>query len=772
MEGWKLHIEGRVQGVGFRPFISRFSRKRNLNGWIRNTNEGVTIFWAVNEKVLDRLIAEMKEEIPPASILEAVHPHPATGDEIEGFRILPSISDEAVNMDLTPDLAMCENCRRELFDPSDRHYHYPFISCTDCGPRYGVQRSTPYDRDVTTMDVFPLCSACAAEYSDIDSRRYHAQSISCPQCGIPFQITDNSGNVLLNGGDEGFWSVINKLLQEGKIIGVKGIGGYLLVADAGQPRTVALLRQRKHRPAKPFAVLYPDLETARRDVLINDEQEGLLCSSAAPIVLCDILEKRDWMEEVAPGLNQLGVMLPYAPILAMIVADYGRPLIATSGNVSGSPIIYRDRQAIEQLSPLVDAFLTNDREIVVPQDDSVVRCISGSGAPVFIRRSRGYAPASPTRLFSGWSGNILAMGSDLKNTLAWRRHQHTYVGQYMGNLESYESQDYLRHLIAHWEGLLKDRPERILIDAHSGYFSHQIGKELSSVWEVEVEKVYHHEAHAFALLGENEGKLNGQDAHVLVWDGTGLGRDDAVWGGELFHFANGRMDRLAHLEYQAQWMGDKMSLEPRIAALAYTRSIPEVQEQLMRHFSIVEWDWYSKLNRQVPQQITSSTGRLFDAAAILAGWRGTRQYESQAAMWLEAMATTYVKANGFPQAAEWQWQGNRWDPSGILWQVHQDARRGDQGLAAARFHSAMVSLVGEIAERYDTRLMGFSGGVFQNALLVGGIREKLGERMCLLWHSDFSPNDECISVGQLAANYFRARVNEEHSLRQPERLLL
>ena len=463
------------------------------------------------------------------------------------------------------------------------------------------------------------------------------------------------------------------------------------------------------------------------------------------------------METVAPGLGELGVMLPYAPLLELLALHHAGPLVATSGNISGSPILYRDVDAFEQLSGVADAFLVHTRDIVTPQDDSVVRFPATSKSPVIIRRSRGMAPASPTSLLSDWNVNILAMGSDLKSTLGWRRKGHNYISQYMGNLGSYESQNYLRELILHWGTLLGDRPDRILIDAHPGYFSHQMGEALALEWEVPVEKVFHHEAHAFALMAEN-GKTPSEDGiHILVWDGTGLGRDDAVWGGELFHYAEGTMERLAHLDYQAHWMGDKMSLEPRISALSFTRSLPEIQEQLMRHFSLQEWEWYGKLLQQVPRQLTSSTGRLFDAAAILSGWTGGRQYEGQAAMWLEARASEYVRQNGFPVAPSWEWKGHLWEPSALLAQVFVDAQKEGPGLASARFHSGMIELVCELVDRFGISRLGFSGGVFQNALLVQGIREKLGAEVSLFWHREFSPNDENISLGQLASVYFNEK---------------
>lgn len=765
MKGWRLIIDGRVQGVGFRPFIANFSSSRNITGWVKNTNQGVTIFWAVDKQELDTLVPELYASLPPAAIIDDIHFQQAEEKTSSTFTIAPSELGEKMSMNLTPDLGICPSCEIELFDPSSRYFHYPFISCTDCGPRYSVQSATPYDRERTSMNEFILCQECRHEYEDPGSRRFHAQSISCPNCSIPYRLTDRKGAALTEGGDDKLWLELNDLLEGGKIIAVKGIGGYLLMCNARDVEAVTKLRTRKQRPSKPFALLYGDVERLQQDVKVSEREKSLLRGPVRPIVLCPVRERQSWMDAVAPDLDQLGVMLPSAPVLNMICEFFDGPLVATSGNISGSPIIFTDEDAIEMLGGIADNFLVNDRKIIIPQDDSVIRSVEGHQQEILLRRSRGLAPSVPVNMFPGWDDNVLAMGSDLKSTISWRKKLHTFASQYMGNMSSYESQLYLETLITHWKKLLKDRPDRILVDAHPGYFSHHIGRRLANEWDIPFEKIYHHEAHAMALLAEHfRSPENDMDnIHILVWDGTGFGRDEKIWGGELFHFTNGRLERQAHLQFQAHWSGDKMSLEPRISALSYTRSLPHIQEQLMRHFSYREWNWYNKLNNRRPEQYTSSTGRLFDAAAVLAGWNGQRQYEGQAAMWLEAHAREYVREHGFPDSPEWMWSADRWDPAQVLEQVFIDAQRGDTGLAAARFHAAMISLVGEIAERFNARTLGFTGGVFQNQLLVKGILDTFGDKLPMLWHRDFSPNDESISLGQLASVYFREKVYDKEA---------
>jgi len=800
MQSWHIHISGRVQGVGFRPFVYRLARSLHLEGTVQNGLDGVHIYLSAEADTVDLLCQQLEKQAPKIAQISNLICQPIEGREFSGFNIVKSDASGHTKLHITPDLGLCDNCRRELQDAENRRYQYPFITCTHCGPRYSILKALPFDRENTSMQDFTMCSECEAEYSDINykfpsppltkagdihrfvppqtGKRYHAQTNSCQDCGIRLSLYElgKSKSPLLplaNGEKELMLASsqiesvmiiqeVSQLLLAGKIIAVKGVGGYLLMADATAAETVTELRRRKQRPAKPFALMYPSLEAARQDVEMSPEEANELRSYRAPILLLKQKEEPKstaQLQDVAPGLKRLGVMLPYTPLFELIAGAVHRPLIATSANLSGSPIFYRDHEALKNLSGIADYVLSNDREICLPQDDSVMQMSQVHQQPIILRRSRGLAPSYRLPVHSPLvESSCLAMGAQQKSSFALSAHQQLYLSQYLGELSNYTTSEAYCKTLEYFLQLCRASPEVVIADLHPEYFATQLGQQLAKEKNIPVRYVQHHRAHFGAVLAENDLLQSSEPILGVIWDGTGLGDDRQVWGGEFFTFTGQDMQRIAHLAYCPQRFGDKMAREPRLSLLCLTENHPGFEEILQKKFSQQEWKLYQKVLSKPATQHTSSMGRLFDAVAALLGICDINAFESQAAILLEQQAAAFLENNEMALEDGYHFRLDTGSFKAPLSAMLHDLQNGiSRGEIAARFHLGMVRMISEMARSQQISRIAFSGGVFQNALLNDLILTHLSEEFTLYFHRQLSPNDESLPLGQIACHWLSQR---------------
>lgn len=749
MPNYQLHIKGLVQGVGFRPHVLKTARQYCVKGWVQNSNDGVYIEVSCDKEKAAAFFDEVIKNSPAGSIISSYRMKPVSERVHDGFTIMESTGHDTIDLLLPPDRAICPFCRQELSDPSNRRYRYPFITCVSCGPRYTIISGLPYDRKLTSMADMDTCPACRLEYSDPNDHRCHSQTQSCPDCPITLQVTDLSG-LPETTGNEQVLKIIEQFLSAGKIVALKGIGGYLLLCDATSETAIATLRARKKRPAKPFAVLYPSLAMAEQDAEIGEHEKTALESAVAPVVICRLRDTPHTgisVESIAPGLSGIGVLLPYSPLLMLVSQDFNKPLVATSANLSGSPIIYEDEIAFRELRDIADITVSYNRNILVPADDSVVQFVSG-GQPIWLRRARGLAPGyfpSPFLI----DGCRLAMGAELKSSFALTVQNNLYISQYLGDQQSWASQLGYRHTLNHLLKLLDATPDRILLDRHPHYQVVALGRELAAEYDTPVQEVQHHLAHFSALLAEHGIFSSAEPILGIIWDGNGYGEDGQVWGGEAFLLEQDGFSRVAHLDYFPQLLGDKMNREPRLSAAALLPNHPEETALLKNMFSEQEWNYYEKLLRQEPDLLCSSMGRLLDGISAILGITFINRFEGEAAMKLEAKAIrhkgqeipTYpIRING--RLLEWQ---------PMLSAIIRDRQKGvpSEQIAASVFES-LAMLVQELAIHIEVKTVAFSGGVFQNAFLVNRLKSRLQGHCRLLFHQRLSPNDECIGFGQLA----------------------
>lgn len=765
MPTWHLHIEGQVQGVGFRPFVYQLARQQGLCGWVNNTTDGVHVVFNADEQEAKTFSRTIIEKAPVLARISGHHLQvvPATG--FDQFEIITSHPKGTTNLLISPDFALCPNCRRELSDPQNRRREYPFITCTHCGPRYSIIHDLPYDRETTTMATFPMCASCEQEYADPDDRRYYSQTNSCANCAIELSLWDTNQQLQSTIVSEIISSVVRSW-QEGKIIAVKGIGGFLLTCAADQPDVIQELRRRKQRPAKPFAVMYPDIARVQQQMKLHEWEKAELLSARSPIVL--LQPRTDALADIAhhniaPGLSRIGVMIPYAPLLELLLRAYGRPVIATSANVSKAPIVYQDQEALANLSGIADHILLHNREIVVPQDDSLVQFCPITGQKIVLRRSRGMAPTF-LQTDTNWPDeSILATGAQLKSTFTLLHQRNTYISQYFGDLEHFDTWQSYRHSLQHFLSLLKAKPKCILIDSHPNYTAANYGRQMAIASNLSIETIYHHQAHFGAILGEHQLVDHPETILGVIWDGTGLGEDGMIWGGEFFTYADHTIQHCAQWTYFDHILGDKMPKEPRIAALASCREVVGSEQLLRTKFSATEWKLYSKMLQKDSNVQTSSMGRIFDAVASLLGLGDVQTFEGQAAMQLEELARSYVQQNGLDKINSYWPNGdlsNRLSTEALMNSVVRDLQLDiPKAVIAVRFHYTLVQSIAWVAETQNTRHIACSGGVFQNSLLVDLLIHHLGDRFQLYFHEELSPNDENISFGQLICYQISRRNN-------------
>ncbi len=749
-----IHIRGMVQGVGFRPFVYKLAQERQLTGWVNNTNTGVHIRINAAETDARNFLQEVLDKAPAHSIITGHKLEQVPHEPFSGFHIVNSVAETEGELLLTPDFGLCAKCRRDIQERLNKRFGYAFTTCTHCGPRFSIIRQLPYDRERTAMAEFEMCSDCEAEYHSVENRRYYSQTNSCPNCAVKLSLYDTTQKKDQEGFSQAAMiDAVVRAWEQGKIVAIKGIGGYLLTCDAENRKTIQQLRRRKQRPGKPLALMYHDLFILAEDLDVSATDMVALQEPSAPITLLTLKEdplSAIPFEEIAPGLSRVGAMLPYTPLYDLLLRKFGRPIVATSGNLSGSPILYEDAPAIEYLSPIADQILLNNRDIVMPQDDSVILHSPMQQQPIVLRRSRGLAPNTMQRI--GTATTLLATGASLKSSIAYAANRNVYLSQYLGDTENYESQRSYERVLQHFLDLFGKQPEAIACDLHPAYFSTDKAQELSREWGTPLVKVQHHIAHFYALMGEHQLLESEQPMLGFIWDGTGLGEDGNIWGGECFRYEDGFVRRLSHIGYFDFLLGDKMPREPRISALAIANALPEAEDELRALFTGQEWSIYQQmLNTPIHLQ-SSSVGRLFDAAAALLLGTGTQTYEGEAAMRLEAQAHHYFRRN-FPKR-ELSYLYDREMPAHLPRFLLQELLRGKTAgveipVLAARFHLTLADYVGRVAEQAGVERLGFSGGVFQNAWLADLIQRFLGNQFELYFHSSLPPNDENVAFGQL-----------------------
>jgi hydrogenase maturation protein HypF len=761
-----IHITGIVQGVGFRPFVYNLATGLGLTGWVRNTSAGVDIELEGETPVLDEFVLRLRADAPPLAHLDEVE---VSSREPSGYQTFEIEHSEAVPdafQPISPDVSICPDCLRELFDPSDRRYRYPFINCTNCGPRFTIIKDIPYDRPKTTMAVFPMCSDCQAEYSDPTDRRFHAQPVACPECGprvwlemTPGEDSAKSTIGRYTIGDEAIL-VAQRLLREGKILAVKGLGGFHLACDALNTQAVAQLRERKLRVDKPFALMFPNLAQIEQHCLVSPDERALLESAARPIVLLRRKPGSVIVPQVAPGQEQLGVMLPYTPLHYLLFADtpHPRPLVMTSANLAEEPICTDNVEAREHLSGLTDAFLMHDRDIHIRTDDSVMRVLPDLG-PYPIRRSRGYAPF-PVRL--PWQVTpILAAGAHLKNTFCITNRNYAFLSHHIGDLENYETLQSFEQGIAHFEGLFRVKPEFLACDLHPDYLATRYAVERAERDTLPIIKVQHHHAHIAAVMAEH--RLDGSEPVIGVsFDGTGYGDDGAIWGGEFLLADYAGYRRMAHLGYFPLPGGDAATRRPSRTALGLLHALGlDWDEALPTHADLCYEDRTAiriQLERKLNSPLTSSMGRLFDAAAALAGVRQKVNYEAQAAIEFEALSDP-DETGIYP----FEFATGQINASPAIQALIADVLAGRPApQISARFHNGLAVMVRDVCAsiRVETGAsrVALSGGVWQNvALLMKTIPllQKSGFQVYI--HHKVPANDGGLALGQAAIAAFQIR---------------
>ncbi len=778
--GKRIHITGVVQGVGFRPFVYGLATRYGLLGWVCNTSAGVDIEVDGASDVLDQFVAALSNETPPLAKIDSIDVADIAGNGFSAFEIRHSIARPDDFMPISPDIALCDDCRRELFDPADRRYLYPFINCTNCGPRFTIIKDIPYDRPFTTMADFALCEDCAKEYADPLNRRFHAQPAACPKCGprvwmqsnldvdarglpqIEKQISENQRKHLPRMQVPGSVSQssiaeVQRFLAEGKIVAIKGLGGFHLACDATNDEAVKTLRERKGRIDKPFALMAASVEAIETFCEVMPEERRLLESKEKPIVLlCHV--RRDIISPyVAPGQATLGVMLPYTPLHELLFHPSSlspHPLVMTSGNFSEEPIATDNDESAERLSSLADAFLLHDRDIHVRCDDSVVRVFEGHELP--IRRSRGYAPYPVKLPFS--VRPMLAAGGELKNTFCVTRDNYAFLSHHVGDLENFETLKSFEDGVEHFERLFRIKPESVAYDLHPDYLATRYALDRAEKQGLRAIGVQHHHAHIAACMAEHG--LSGERPVIgVAFDGTGYGTDGAIWGGEFLVADYGGFERAAQLDYVPLPGGDAATKNVYRIALSYLQQagiewaddLAPVSHALhnTQHadpLSILAHQIQSRVN----SPLTSSIGRLFDAVASICDVRQSVNYEGQAAIEFEA------RMDADEQGAYEFVMRDAWFVNAALMirAVVADVRSGvPTPVISARFHNGLALMVRSVCESIRDRRglneVALSGGVWQNVTLLSKSLAQLRDANFTVYvHRLVPPNDGGIALGQ------------------------
>jgi len=746
----RLHITGIVQGVGFRPTVFNLARKHTLTGWVLNNARGVEIELHGSDQNVQAFIQNLQQNPPPPAVIDSFFVEDADDHAYVDFQIRHSEDDPFDFLPVSPDLNICPDCRRELFDPSDRRYRYPFINCTNCGPRFSIVTGIPYDRPNTSMAGFALCPDCAGEYQDPANRRFHAQPIACPVCGP--QVWYEEGGQRLSEREDAIQST-RKALAEGKILAVKGLGGFHLACDAQNPETIEKLRLRKRRSGKPFALMAFDLETIREFARVSPEEEKLLTFPMAPVVLLETTPAgRALLRLVAPDQNRLGFMLPYTPLhLLLLEPSKGFPkvLVMTSGNLSEEPIAYSNVDAQRRLSDLADGFLLHDRPIHIRIDDSVVSVIEG--VTHIQRRARGYAPLPmqiPTTAIP-----TLACGTELKNTFCLIRDRYAFVSHHIGDLENKETLSAFEDAIRHYEKIFRIRPQLLAADMHPNYLASRYARQRAAEENLPLVEIQHHHAHIVSCMAENA--LNQREPVIgLAFDGTGYGTDGAIWGGEVLLANWEKFERPYHLEYMPLPGGDAAVRKPARMALSLILQAGIDPESFPFAFhQSLDPDEQAAVANQIRTGFnspkTSSLGRLFDGVAALVGLHQQISYEAQNAIALETIADPEERS-GYDFAIE----NGQILISPVIRAIVEDLKHdvAPSGISA-RFHNGLTACAVRVSEQIRSQTsfnqVVLSGGVWQNKVLIRQTIAALkASEFEVFWPHKLPTNDGGVSLGQ------------------------
>lgn len=757
-----IHINGIVQGVGFRPFIYNLALEHNLAGWVCNSASGVDIEVTGEADNVTGFTAAIPQQAPPLAQIDSIDNWSIKEQFSASFKIIPSQNQATDFIPVSPDVAICDDCRQELFTPADRRYRYPFINCTNCGPRFTIIKEIPYDRPKTTMAEFELCPDCRAEYENPHDRRFHAQPVACPVCGPQVWLEDAQGIRLAD--KEVAIQAARQMLAEGKILAIKGLGGFHLACDAANDEAVAALRGRKHRPAKPFALMAFDLPTIGQYVELDEASEKLLSSPQAPIVLLPKKPETSLAEGIAPGQTRLGFMLPYTPLHLLLLEPapgYPQAFVMTSGNLSEEPIIHDNQIARERLAGIADAFLLHDRPIEERIDDSVFTIFQGQPYPV--RRARGYAP-NPIRL-SEPVPQVLAVGPQMKNTICLTREKYAFLSHYIGEMENWETYQDFKSAINHYQSLFRIVPQVIAHDLHPDYLSTQYALERAEREGLPAIGIQHHHAHLAAAALENQIPPDEQVAG-LIFDGTGYGTDGAIWGGEVLVGNCDTFSRPYHLQPLPLPGGEVTIRKPARMALsllwslgmpwednlAPVQALSPIERESLRH----------QLEHHINVPLTSSMGRLFDAISALLGVRQEVSYEGQAAIELEVLAEP-----GEVGYYSWQIVEDEIVVTPMVASILDDLKKGiSPAVISARFHNTIGRLGLDLAERIRQQTginkIALSGGVWQNLHLLETATTLLyNNGFTPLIHRHTPPNDGCVAFGQAMIAAYRYSRNKE-----------
>jgi hydrogenase maturation protein HypF len=747
-----FELKGVVQGVGFRPFVYGLAKKHSLQGWVKNASAGVYLEVEGHPQSIEQFTQQLSLEAPARSRIESLKFVDLAPGGFGTFEIQESLEEEGQYQLISPDIATCPACREEIFDPRDRRYCYPFTNCTNCGPRFTIIEDIPYDRPKTTMAPFRMCPDCRREYGDPSDRRFHAQPNACPVCGPKLQLVDPEGKSI--SAPEPISTAI-RLLKEGKILALKGLGGFLLACDAENLSAVETLRRRKHRPDKPLALMLPDFPSVEKHCWVNEEEKRLLQSPESPIVLLSWKEGSSIVRAVAPGQKYLGVMLPYTPLHHLLMKESGMALVMTSGNLSEEPIAKDNDEAFSRLAGIADAFLLHDRGIFVQYDDSVTAVVGGT--PSILRRSRGYAPFPVTLPFS--LKPILACGAELKNTFCLTRDRYALVSQHIGDMENLETFTHFQRTLALYRKLFRIQPEIVAYDLHPEYLATKFALQLSIDKKIGIQ---HHYAHMASCMAEN-----GEAGPVigLSFDGLGYGPDGTLWGGECLVGGFGFYHRVSYFEPVPMPGGAAAIQHPWRMALSYLYhfwgeeglipSLPFLSSLGDEKVRVV----LKQIDQRINSPLTSSCGRLFDAVSALLGLVSSISYEGQAAVALEMIADEREKRSyDFLLEEKGEAQVIRFQP--LFAQILRDLQQGEGKAAiSAKFHNTLVKIGAdvcrEIHRRGGPKKVTLSGGVFQNRFLLERMKAALENAgFDVLIHRQVPCNDGGLSLGQaVIANF-------------------
>jgi hydrogenase maturation protein HypF len=756
----RISVRGVVQGVGFRPFVFQLATKHGLNGWVCNTSEDVKVEVQGDSRDLEQFVSELKHKAPPLARIESIRVtyHPPA--DYTRFEIRHSVAEEGKYQLVSPDIATCQPCLKEVFTPEDRRYHYPFTNCTNCGPRFTIIEDIPYDRPKTTMRSFTMCPDCQAEYDNPLDRRFHAQPNACPKCGPRLELLDAKGNHI---NTEDVILSVSQLLKSGKIVAVKGLGGFLLACDATSEKAVQLLRRRKRRPFKPLAIMVSDMEESKKYCQVSAAEEKLLTSPQSPIVLMPWKPGKGLCRSIAPNLKYLGVMLPYTPMHHLLLREAGLPLVMTSGNISEEPICKDNDEAVRRLSGIADYFLVHNRDIYARYDDSVT--VVERGNVQLTRRARGYAPFPVHLTFN--ATQVLGCGAEEKNTFCLTKDNYAFVSQHIGDMENMETMEHFEKTLALYRKLFRIEPEIIAYDLHPEYLSTKYALELGSRSDnLKLVPVQHHHAHIVSCIADN--KIESPVIGVAL-DGTGYGTDGRIWGGEFMVADYKGFKRLGHLEYLPLPGGAAAIKRPYRTAIGYLLKLlgeDSLSSNLafLKQVEAVERELIKRqLQTGLNSPLNSSMGRLFDAVSALTNIRGEIDYEGQAAIELEMAAYESIDEvgdKGYPYSIIEIDGANIIRLKELFSALVEDLYQGaSKSSVSAKFHNTVAQMIFDmcrlISKHTGINQAALSGGVFQNRLLfrkVVPLLESAG--FSVFVHKQVPCNDGGVSLGQaVIANF-------------------